>query len=76
MILFLSFGVCYANEVFATLRTSQHSAMSLSAVRIDALFEHLIATRFLFSQCSCSCTCCSGQLRIVCNKWSPLPAEG
>jgi hypothetical protein len=41
--LFLLFGVCCANEVFAMLRTSQHSAMSLSALRIDALFEPLTA---------------------------------
>lgn len=47
MTLFLLFGVCFANEVFATLRTSQHSAMSLSAVRIDALFEPLTAFAFV-----------------------------
>lgn len=49
MTLFLLFGVCSANEVFGTLRTSQHSAMSLSAVRIDALFEPLTAFAFVVS---------------------------
>ncbi len=45
--LFLLFGICCANEVFATLRTSRYSAMSLSAIRIDTLFEPLTAFAFV-----------------------------
>jgi hypothetical protein len=43
--LFLLFGICCANEVFATLRTSQHSSMSLSAASID-VFEPVTAFAF------------------------------
>jgi hypothetical protein len=43
--LFLLFGICCANEVFTTLRTSQHSSMSLSAVRIE-VFEPVTAYAF------------------------------
>ena len=43
--LFLLFGICCANEVFATLRTSQHSSMSLSAATID-VFEPVTAFAF------------------------------
>src|SRR5712664_839297 len=47
--IFLLFGICCANEVFATLRTSQHSSMSLSAARID-VFEPVTAfTFFVFA---------------------------
>jgi hypothetical protein len=47
--LFLLFGICCANEVFATLRTSQHSSMSLSAASID-VFEPVTAfTFFVFA---------------------------
>jgi hypothetical protein len=43
--LFLLFGVCCANEVFATLRAIQYSSMSLSAARID-VFEPVTAFAF------------------------------
>jgi hypothetical protein len=44
-LLFLLFGLCCANEVFATLRTIQYSSMSLSAPKID-VFEPV--TAFVF----------------------------
>jgi hypothetical protein len=43
--LFLLFGICCANEVFATLRAIQYSSMSLSAARID-VFEPVTAFAF------------------------------
>jgi hypothetical protein len=43
--LFLLFGICCVNEVFATLRTIQYSSMSLSAARID-VFERVTAFAF------------------------------
>jgi hypothetical protein len=45
-LLFLLFGLCCANEVFATLRTIQYSSMSLSAAKID-VFEPVTAFAFL-----------------------------
>jgi hypothetical protein len=45
-LLLLLFGVCCANEVFATLRAIQSSSMSLSAARID-VFEPVAAFAFL-----------------------------
>jgi len=44
-LLFLFFGICCANEVFATLRAIQYSSMSLSAARID-VFEPVVAFAF------------------------------
>jgi hypothetical protein len=43
--LFLFFGICCANEVFATLRAIQYSSMSLSAAGID-VFEPVVAFAF------------------------------
>jgi hypothetical protein len=45
-LLFLLFGLCCANEVFATLRTIQYSSMSLSAAKMD-VFEPVTAFTFL-----------------------------
>jgi len=44
-LLFFLFGICCANEVFATLRSIQYSSMSLSAARID-VFEPVVAFGF------------------------------
>jgi hypothetical protein len=44
--LFLLFGICSANEVFATLRAIQYSSMSLSAAKID-VFEPITALAFV-----------------------------
>jgi hypothetical protein len=44
-LLFLLFGVVFANEMFATLRAIEYSSMSLSAARID-VFEPLTAFAF------------------------------
>lgn len=45
-LLFLLFGVCSANEVFAGLRAIQYASMSLSALGIDA-FEPFVAYAFV-----------------------------
>jgi hypothetical protein len=45
-LLFLLFGLCCANEVFATLRTIQYSLLSLSAAKIN-VFEPVTAFAFL-----------------------------
>jgi hypothetical protein len=45
-LLFLLFGLCCANEVFATLRTIHYSWLSLSAAKID-VFEPVTAFAFL-----------------------------
>jgi hypothetical protein len=44
-LLFLLFGVCCANEVFATLRGIKYSSMSLSAPTIE-VFEPVVAFAF------------------------------
>jgi hypothetical protein len=44
-LLFLLFGIVFANEMFATLRAIEYSSMSLSAARID-VFEPLTAFAF------------------------------
>jgi len=43
--LFLLFGICCANEVFATLRAIQYSAVSLSAAKMD-VFRPVTAFAF------------------------------
>jgi len=45
MLLFLLFGVCCANEVFAILPAIQYSSASLSAVRMD-IFEPVAVFAF------------------------------
>jgi len=45
-LLFFLFGVCCANEVFATLRSIRYSAMSLSAATIN-VFEPVTAFAFV-----------------------------
>lgn len=45
-LLFLFFGACTANEVFAGLRAIQYSSMSLSILGID-VFEPFVAYAFV-----------------------------
>ena len=45
-LLFLLFGVCCANEIFATFRVIKYSAMSLSGARIE-VFEPVAAFAFV-----------------------------
>jgi hypothetical protein len=44
-LLFFLFGIFFANEIFATLRTIEYSSMSLSGARID-VFEPAAAFAF------------------------------